>query len=166
MLLSSEFLLFSLLLGIGATLFMDIWALVQLKLFKIPSLNYAFVGRWIGHMFRGTFQHHPIMNSPSIKGEAAIGWVAHYAIGILFAGFFLLVLGTGWMNEPDFLSALLMGTLTVCAPFFLMQPSFGFGIAASKTPAPNTARIRSLIAHSSFGIGLYLTAVLFNSLKV
>lgn len=166
MLLSSEWLLLSLLLGIGATLVMDIWAYLQLRLFKIPSLNYALVGRWIGHMFKGSFQHHPIMQSPSIRGEAFFGWTAHYAIGIIFAGAFLAVLGTGWMKDPDFLSAFVMGIVTVSAPFLLMQPSFGFGIAASKTPAPNTARIRSLIAHASFGVGLYVTAFLFNLLTV
>ncbi|MCG8490062.1 MAG: DUF2938 domain-containing protein [Sneathiellales bacterium] len=165
MLLSSEWLLFSLLLGIGATLVMDIWAFLQLKIFKIPSLNYALVGRWIGHMFKGVFRHQPILQSPSIKGEALLGWTAHYAIGVLFAGAFLAVLGTNWMTEPDFVSALLMGIITVSAPFFLMQPSFGFGIAASKTPAPKTARIRSLIAHTSFGVGLYLTALLFRFLQ-
>lgn len=164
MLLSSEWLLLSLLLGIGATIVMDVWAYLQLRFFKIPSLNYALVGRWIGYMLQGTFRHKPIMQSPSIKGEALIGWTAHYAIGIIFAGAFLAIRGTGWMKTPDFLSALLMGIITVCAPFFLMQPSFGFGIAASKTPAPNTARIRSLIAHTSFGAGLYVTAVLFNFL--
>jgi hypothetical protein len=36
-----------------------------------------------------------------------------------------------------------------------MQPCLGFGIAASKTPKPNIARLRSLIAHFVFGLGLY-----------
>jgi hypothetical protein len=34
----------------------------------------------------------------------------------------------------------------------------GRGIAASKTPQPNVARLNTLITHLSFGIGLYLGA--------
>ncbi|WP_447883030.1 DUF2938 family protein [Serratia fonticola] len=53
-----------------------------------------------------------------------------------------------------------MGIISVVAPFFLMQPSFGFGFAAARTPQPNVARQRSLIAHVSFGIGIYVVALL------
>ena len=33
-------------IGLGATLVMDIWALFLQRIFKIPSLNYCLVGRW------------------------------------------------------------------------------------------------------------------------
>jgi len=46
----------------------------------------------------------------------------------------------------------------VLVPFFVMQPSFGFGIAASRTPNPTQARLRSLMAHTVFGVGLYVCA--------
>ncbi|MDO9126054.1 MAG: DUF2938 family protein, partial [Parvibaculum sp.] len=36
----------------------------------------------------------------------------------------------------------------------------GAGIAASKTPKPNAARLRSLVSHTVFGIGLYVAALL------
>jgi formate hydrogenlyase subunit 3/multisubunit Na+/H+ antiporter MnhD subunit len=39
-----------------------------------------------------------------------------------------------------------------------MQPAMGLGIAASKTPQPFINRIKSLINHSIFGCGLFLTA--------
>ena len=56
------------------------------------------------------------------------------------------------------LPALAFGVATVAAPFFLMQPAMGFGIASSKATNPNAARLRSLAAHTVFGIGLYLSA--------
>jgi hypothetical protein len=56
--------------------------------------------------------------------------------------------------------AIVFGIATVLAPFFIMQPSFGFGFAASKTPNPTQARIRSLMNHIAFGAGLYLFALL------
>jgi Protein of unknown function (DUF2938) len=55
---------------------------------------------------------------------------------------------------------LIVGLLTLVAPFFIMQPGMGAGIAASKTPNPNVARRRSVVAHTVFGIGLYGSALL------
>lgn len=39
-----DILLRAVLIGIGATLVMDLWALLQRRFFNIPSLNYQFVG--------------------------------------------------------------------------------------------------------------------------
>jgi hypothetical protein len=50
-------------------------------------------------------------------------------------------------------------------PFFTMQPSFGLGIAASKTPHPNQARLKSLMTHTVFGVGLYLSAALLSIVR-
>ncbi|RZJ03252.1 MAG: DUF2938 family protein, partial [Haliea sp.] len=52
------------------------------------------------------------------------------------------------------------GLLTVAAPWLLMQPAMGAGIASCRTPAPMKNRIRSLVNHAVFGLGLYLAAVL------
>ncbi|WP_411705265.1 DUF2938 domain-containing protein [Edaphovirga cremea] len=147
-------------IGIGATLIMDLWAMVQKRLFNIPSLNYQLVGRWIGHMPSGKFVHHTIIQATPVCGEKPMGWTAHYIIGIVFALLFIYIMGPEWLKQPTFLPALAMGIFSVVAPLFLMQPGFGFGFAASKTPQPNVARRRSLIAHSSFGIGIYISALI------
>lgn len=134
------------------------------RVFSLPSLDYRIVGRWLAGMPRGKFIHANILNAAPMPGEAIIGWVAHYALGVFFAAILLGVMGIGWALEPTFLPAMLMGVITVVAPFFIMQPGFGFGIAASKTPTPNIARIRSLMAHTVFGIGLYVAALLTKSM--
>jgi DUF2938 family protein len=41
------------------------------------------------------------------------------------------------------------------APFLLMQPGMGAGIAASRTPRPVAARLQTLVTHGIFGLGLY-----------
>jgi hypothetical protein len=38
------------------------------------------------------------------------------------------------------------------------------GIAGSRTPKPNVTRLKSVIGHSMFGIGIYLTARLMEAL--
>jgi hypothetical protein len=56
--------------------------------------------------------------------------------------------------------ALVLGALlAVVFPFFIMQPSFGLGIAASRTPKPTQARLKSLATHTVFGVGLYVCAL-------
>jgi len=149
----------AILIGSGATVCMDLWGLFQTRVLKIPVLNYAMVGRWIGHL-PGKIVHEAIGKAQPIPGEMAIGWAAHYLIGIGFAGLMLLWVGTGWAGNPTFFPALVTGIVTLAAPFFILQPCMGAGIAASKTPAPNTARLRSLITHLVFGTGLYVTAML------
>ena len=155
-----EFFLRAVMVGVGATVVMDLWAVFLNRFFSIPSLNYAMVGRWIGHFPNGKFFHKNITQSPSVRGELILGWSAHYSIGIFFAASLLAVWGLDWARQPTLLPALMVGVFTVVAPFFMMQPGMGAGIAASKTPAPNTARLRSLMAHISFGVGLYISALL------
>jgi hypothetical protein len=153
-----EFLQRAVLIGAGATLVMDVWALFLKRCFGIPSLNFAMVGRWIGHLPRGRFRHENIGRAEPVRGEALLGWAAHYGIGIIFAAMLLGVVGVTWTQQPTLAPALLFGVLSVAAPFFILQPGLGAGIAASKTLHPNTARLRSLMAHAVFGAGLYLTA--------
>lgn len=145
-------------IGVGATAFMDLWAWGQKRLLGIPSLDYAMVGRWLGGLTRGKIIHEAISRSTPISGETAIGWTAHYAIGIVFAGLLVTVAGEDWLRQPALSSALLIGLATVAAPFLILQPGMGAGIAASRTPRPVAAWIRSIVAHLSFGAGLYLTA--------
>lgn len=156
-----EFVVRAALIGIGATLVMDVWATLQRLLFGVQPLNYAMVGRWMGHLTKGRFVHDPIGKAAPVSGEAILGWGAHYAIGIVFAALLLGFWGIDWARSPTLLPALIVGLATVAAPFFILQPGLGAGIAASKTPKPNVARLRSLVAHASFGAGLYLAALLF-----
>lgn len=156
-----EFAINILMIGIGATAVMDLWAVFQNRVFGVPSLNYTMVGRWIGHLPKGRFIHDNIGNAAPVNGEQLIGWSVHYAIGIAFAGTLLAIWGPNWVSVPTLGPALTVGILTVAAPFFILQPGLGAGIAASKTPSPDISRLRSLIAHTSFGIGLYVSALLW-----
>ena len=150
-------------IGIGATLFMDLYALI-LKFFNINSLDYRFVGRWLGHFPKGKFFHNKIMESPAIIYEVALGWITHYLIGITFAFLLVFIFGKNWIENPTFTPSLIIGIITIIGPFLLMQPAFGFGIAGSNLPDPNKARLMSLITHSIFGIGLYISTLILNQI--
>lgn len=149
----------ALLIGFGATLILDLWTLFLARALNIPGPNWAMVGRWIGHFPRGQFLHQSIAQANAVPGEHALGWLAHYLIGVVFAALLLLVCGLEWARQPSLAPALIIGVLTVAAPFLLMQPGMGAGVAASKMPKPNVARLRSLMAHSVFGLGLYMAGM-------
>ena len=146
-------------IGIGATLIMDLWNLFLKRAFSIPSLNYCLLGRWLRHMPGGVFWHASITAAPQKRFECTVGWVSHYTIGIVFALAFVVLTSGEWLARPTLLPALLYGIGTVVFPFFIMQPSFGLGIAAARTPKPMHARLKSLVTHTVFGVGLYVCAL-------
>jgi hypothetical protein len=150
-------------IGVGATVVMDIYAIILKQFFSIKSLDYGILERWIGHFSHGQFYHKNITQSTPIKGEKIIGGITHYLIGITFSALLIFIWGIEWTKNPTIFPALIIGILTVAAPFFIMQPAFGFGIAASKTPNPKVARIKSLLTHSVYGVGLYLSALLLKT---
>lgn len=150
----------AILIGLGATLTFDLWALFLKRAFKIAPSNICLVGRWLRYMPEGTFKHANIVSRPPKNGECTVGWIAHYMIGTTFAIAFVAFVGNNWPQHPTLIPAMIFGVVTVLAPFLIMQPSFGLGFAASKTPKPTQARIRSLMNHTAFGVGLYLFALL------
>ena len=145
--------------GVGATLIMDLWAILLRRIANIPPPNYCFVGRWLRHMPDGIFRHDSIAAAPKKSAECAVGWIAHYAIGVGFALLLVVLTSTQWLDEPTLLPAMTVGLATVALPFCVMQPAFGLGLASSRTPNPTQARLRSLVNHAVFGIGLYISAL-------
>jgi hypothetical protein len=152
----------AILIGIGATFTTDLWALFLKHAFRVAEPNYCLVGRWLLHMPEGTFRHSNIASAPQKSAECTVGWIAHYMIGITFAIAFIALAGNNWLQRPTLIPAIVFGVITVLMPFFIMQPAFGLGFAASKTSSPTQARFRSLINHTLFGAGLYLFALLVN----
>jgi hypothetical protein len=144
--------------GLGATVVMDAWGVVRKPLLGVPAADYSMVGRWVGHMTHGTFRHDRIAAAAPIPGERVIGWTVHYATGIVFAAGLVWIVGFDWLQRPTLAPALGFGIATVAAPFLLMQPGMGAGVAASRTPKPWSARLQSLITHAIFGVGLWVAS--------
>lgn len=146
----------TLVIGIGATAVMDLWGLARGPLLRQPPPDYGLVGRWLAHMARGRFRHASIADASPARAERLIGWIAHYMIGTAFAAVLVAAAGPEWLRHPTPAPALLVGLGSVAAPFLVMQPAMGAGIAASRTPRPRIARVQSLVTHAVFGVGLYL----------
>jgi hypothetical protein len=144
-----------LLIGVGATAVMDLWGVARKPLLGIAAPDYALVGRWIAYMAQGRFRHESIAATAPVHNERILGWTVHYLIGVAFAGVLIAIWGLGWIRNPTIGPALIVGIGSVVAPFLLMQPGMGAGVAASRTRHPAAARLQSLVTHAVFGVGLY-----------
>jgi hypothetical protein len=149
-------------IGAGATAVTDLWVIVRRRWFGVPAPDFGLLGRWIAYLARGRFHHDAIAATPAVKSERAIGWFSHYLIGIAFAAILLGIWGLEWPRHPTLFPAMVVGIGTVAAPFLLMQPGMGLGIAASRTPKPGVARVRSIVVHAVFGLGLYGAACMLS----
>lgn len=150
-----DFWLNTIFIGAGATVVMDAWVFARKRLFGVPAPDYGLVGRWLAYMAAGRFRHDSISDSPPVRGEHVVGWIAHFLTGMTFSAILLVIWGPEWVQRPTIGPALAVGIGTVAAPFLLMQPGMGAGIAASRTRRPGAARLQSLITHTIFGLGLY-----------
>jgi len=112
--------------GIGATAVMDLWLLV-LKRSGVPTMDFAMLGRWVGHVFHGQVAHEAIRRAQPIAGEVGLGWLTHYAVGIMFAGLLVALQGVSWLDDPAVLPALAWGLATAAAPLLVLQPAMGDG---------------------------------------
>ena len=154
-----DFVLRGIAIGVVGSALMDVWSAVLRRRFGIRTLDYRLLGRWIGHFPRGRFVHEAIAASPAIGGELALGWVAHYAIGITFAFVLLAIWGGAWLAAPTIWPALAVGLGTIVAPWFVMQPAMGIGFAGARSADPRGTRLRNLGTHAVYGLGLYAAAV-------
>ncbi|UWF60044.1 DUF2938 domain-containing protein [Brucella sp. 2716] len=148
------------LIGIGATVVMDIWAQLLTFLPGQSRPKWGLVGRWFWHLRHGQIFHDDISQSEPCRHEVALGWIGHYAVGILYGVIFALYGGAAWFANPIFLPAWIFGILTIAAGWFLLQPGLGIGWAASKLPNAGNVRILNLIAHTFFSLGMYGTALI------
>jgi len=148
-------LIVTLVVGVVATALMDLGGVARKPLLGIAPPDYRLLGRWLGHMAHGRFRHEAIAKAVPVRGERLIGWTAHYATGVAFAAVLIGIAGLAWVARPTLAPALIVGVTSVAAPFLLMQPGMGMGIAGARTPRPAAVRLQSLVTHVVFGFELY-----------
>ncbi|MCZ8373940.1 MAG: DUF2938 domain-containing protein [Beijerinckiaceae bacterium] len=144
-----------LIIGIGATIVFDLWNLLLNRLFGIPLPNWAMVGRWFRHLFRGRFLHEDIARAEPVPDELGWGWAFHYAVGASFGLATVALGGPGWTSSPTLFPAMTIGLGTVLLGWFVLAPGMGAGIAARLKPNANRIRGLNLLAHTVFGLAMY-----------
>ncbi len=125
-----------------------------------PPVNWSVSGRWFLMVLSGHPYVPNIGAAPTLPNELLAGHVAYYTISILFAAVYLLALSQIFKRKPSVRNGLLFGWITMIFPFFVQMPAMGMGILASNTTTPVLIMLRTLVHHSSFGLGLALGALL------
>lgn len=148
------------LVGVGGTIVLDVYAFLLQHLFGVPATNWRMVGRWLGHMPHGNFIQIHLGQVEPVPGEHALGWVFHYVIGIGYGLLLIGIWGSEWLLQPGITEPLILALALLILPYCIMMPGMGMGIAGSQTPRPVITRLKSVAGHAIFGIGMYLSAQL------
>jgi hypothetical protein len=155
-----ENIIFGIVVGIAATVTMDVLSSVARKTGLVVGAKGQWVGRWYLGIARGRFVHLNIADAPERTGELRAAQVGHYVIGIVLAVFY--VAGARWLGvSPDgFLVALGYGIATTVFPWLLVYPAFGFGPFGIKGPPELKLFSTSLVNHLFYGFGIWWSAKL------
>lgn len=158
-----DFLIRTILIGAIATAALDLWNILLNRTGGYGLPNWQMAGRWVMNTLNGRPMQPDIANAPSFSNELAIGWVFHYAVGIVFAGA-LLMIWPGWAQNPTLLPALIVGWVTIGCGWFIMSPCLGGGMAHANREDPTTPRILNIAAHTVFGLALWIAGLALRAL--
>lgn len=155
---------FSLMVGIGSTLVLDIWGVLLFKMKGITPTNWGMVGRWLMGLRQGEWvATQQNVQSPSLI-EKISGWSFHYLVGIAYAVILVLAWGTPFIQSPTLLPIILVGiVLSTFAGLMLFMPAMGVGFCGRKIPNQGKALLMMIIAHTVFALGQYIFALLYAS---
>lgn len=146
--------------GVVATLFLDIWQQILKAATGLPASNWGMVGRWFAGAAKGEFFRGPVAQKPPVANEAAIGWIGHYATGIVYGFVYVPLMRYGLKIEPSLINGLVFGAVSVVVPWFFFMPAMGAGVMAKNAPKPIIPCLQSFASHVAFGLGLAVGAIL------
>lgn len=153
--------------GIAGALMMDISESIAARIGISSGANVALIGRWAIALTQGKFRHQDIRTSRAYRHEIAAGWTFHFLIG---GGGVALLLASLWqlgaiaapLTAP--LPYLLFGLATSVLPWFILLPSFGWGLWGRNGPAGSKALLASPLSHVPYGAGIWFVAVMAHAL--
>jgi len=156
----SIFNLRNVLLGIIATVTMDVLSVAAIKLRLIAPLPPHLIGRWFASVARGQVLHGDIAQVSPIQHEMAVAVPVHYAIGVTFALTYLLACSTLGLSPRSPVTALVFALCTNLLPWLLMFPAMGYGWFGAHGPTGTRLFASSFLTHCFYGLGLWLGASL------
>ena len=153
---------FSLVVGIGSTLILDLWVTMVKKVAGIPPTDWGMVGRWLRGILRGNFVLNKRITSVPSTIEKMTGWFFHYLVGIAYALLLLGFWGTSFALQPSLIPVLIIGVVvSTFAGLALLMPAMGGGFFGRKLPNQMLMIIYIIVAHIAFAIGQYGFALLY-----
>jgi hypothetical protein len=152
----SIFSLRNVIIGVLATVIMDVLSAVSFKLRLIAPLSPRLIGRWFASVGRGQLLHSDIAQTTAINHERAIVAPVHYAIGVTLALMYLFACASLGLDSRKPITALVFALCTNTFPWLVMFPSMGFGWFGTHGPPGTRLFQSSLVSHVFYGVGLWL----------
>jgi Protein of unknown function (DUF2938) len=156
----SIFSLRNVIIGVVATITMDVLSAVSFKLRLIAPLSPRLIGRWFASVGRGQLLHSDIGQTAAINHERAIAVPVHYAIGVTLSLIYLFGCASLNLASRNPITALVFALCTNAFPWLVMFPSMGFGWFGSHGPPGTRLFQSSLVSHVFYGVGLWLATSL------
>jgi hypothetical protein len=147
-----------LLLGVVATVVMDILGALAQKTHVVAPLPPTLIGRWTAAMARGHVRHASIEQAVPVDHELVIALLAHYAVGVVFASMYLFATSSLDMSPRSAGAAITFGLATCIFPWLLMFPAMGFGLFGVRGPPGTQLFLSSLVSHAAYAAGIWLGA--------
>jgi Protein of unknown function (DUF2938) len=144
------------LVGLVATLTLDVLTLGALKLHLVAPLPPSLIGRWFTSVARARPFHADIARAAPVDHEVAIAFPVHYAIGITLALVYLATASWLGLSPRGAAPAVAFGIATSVLPWLLMFPSMGYGFFGAHGPAGTRLFASSLLTHTFYGVGLWV----------
>lgn len=143
--------------GVVGAVLMDVTETYAAKVGITSGVNVALVGRWFLSLLRGQFAHANILDSKAFTREVKAGWAFHFLVGgggvALIYPLFFKVTGLPFPNNHLF-GGLLFGLATSLLPWFVLLPSFGWGLFGRRGPQGSNALLASTLSHIPYGLGV------------
>ena len=149
--------------GVTGAVLMDIAETLAAGRGIASGVTPALIGRWFLNLLQRKFKHTDILESEPLPHEVIAGQAFHYLVGgggvALSYPFFFFITGLE-MPHTHLLSGLVFGLATSLLPWFILLPSFGWGICGVRGPRHANPLLASTLAHVpyGFGVGFVLTA--------
>ncbi|MCS0505193.1 DUF2938 domain-containing protein [Ancylobacter mangrovi] len=153
------FAVFILVVGIGSTLVLDIWAQVSVRIGWLPGTDWPSVGRWLKGLPQGRLVLDGADTGPFSGAETALGWLFHYLVGIAYAVMFPLFWGLAFIHAPTVWPVVLVGVvISSLAGLMVLMPGLGGGFFARKLPNAVDVSLYVFVSHVIFAVAQYLLA--------
>lgn len=152
-----EILAWAFLGGLVGAVLMDITETYAARIGITSGVNIALVGRWFIGLLRGRLTHEDIRESTPHPHEVKAGWGFHFIIGggavALIYPLFFKASGLP-LPASHLLGGILFGLATSILPWFILLPSFGWGLFGRKGPDGSNALVASTLSHIPYGLGV------------
>lgn len=127
-----------------------------------------YIGRWVNGLINGVITHKNIADTAPTKNELRKAKIFHYVVGggvvALFYPLFIEIVGID-NTFSHLILATIFGLMTSILPWFILMPSFGWGLFGLNAPDGSKTIISPILSHIPYGFGIGLTLVAYYAIN-